>query len=81
MSTGPLGAFLRAQRERLHPTDVGLPERTRRRTPGLRREDVAERAGLSVDYYARLEQGRGRNPTPLVLDALDPHDGVSRLAR
>jgi transcriptional regulator with XRE-family HTH domain len=70
MSTGPLGAFLRAQRQRLHPSDVGLPARTRRRTPGLRREDVAERAGVSVDYYARLEQGRGRNPTPQVLDAL-----------
>jgi transcriptional regulator with XRE-family HTH domain len=70
MSNGPLGSFLRAQRERLHPADVGLPARTRRRTPGLRREDVAERAGVSVDYYARLEQGRGRNPTPSVLDAL-----------
>jgi transcriptional regulator with XRE-family HTH domain len=70
MSSGPLGSFLRAQRERLHPTDVGLPPRTRRRTPGLRREDVAERAGVSVDYYARLEQGRGRNPTSQVLDAL-----------
>ena len=68
--TRPLGAFLRAQRERLHPTDVGLPARERRRTPGLRREDVAGRAGVSVDYYARLEQGRGLHPTPQVLDAL-----------
>jgi transcriptional regulator with XRE-family HTH domain len=66
-----LGAFLRARRERLGPDDVGLPARRRaRRTPGLRREEVAELAGVSVDYVIRLEQGRGLRPSPEVLDAL-----------
>ena len=66
-----LAAFLRTRRERLRPTDVALPERRRaRRTPGLRREEVAELAGVSVDYVIRLEQGRGLRPSPEVLDAL-----------
>jgi transcriptional regulator with XRE-family HTH domain len=66
-----LGAFLRARRERLTPVDAGLPERGRtRRTPGLRREEVAELAGVSVDYVVRLEQGRGLRPSPEVLEAL-----------
>jgi transcriptional regulator with XRE-family HTH domain len=65
-----LAAFLRARRERLEPQAVGLPVRSRRRTPGLRREEVAELANVSVDYVVRLEQGRGLRPSPEVLDAL-----------
>jgi transcriptional regulator with XRE-family HTH domain len=66
-----LAVFLRARRERLAPGDVGLPQRRRtRRTPGLRREEVAELADVSVDYVIRLEQGRGLRPSPEVLDAL-----------
>lgn len=69
--TQELAAFLRTRRERLTPGDVGLPEHRRaRRTPGLRREEVAELAGVSVDYVVRLEQGRGLRPSPGVLDAL-----------
>jgi transcriptional regulator with XRE-family HTH domain len=65
-----LGAFLRSRRERLEPAQVGLPAGVRaRRTPGLRREEVAELAGVSVDYVVRLEQGRGLRPSPEVLDA------------
>ena len=62
-----LGAFLRAAREALHPEDVGLVPRRRSRTPGLRREDVAELAGISETYYAWLEQGRVARPTARVL--------------
>ncbi|WP_018682640.1 helix-turn-helix transcriptional regulator [Actinokineospora enzanensis] len=66
-----LAAFLRTRRERLSPTDVALPRRGRvRRTPGLRREEVAELSGLSVDYVTRLEQGRGVRPSADALDAL-----------
>lgn len=66
-----LGVFLRTRRERLTPADVELPERGRsRRTPGLRREEVAELAGVSVDYVIRLEQGRGLRPSAEVLEAL-----------
>ena len=54
-----LAEFLRARRMRLSPEQVGLPSRQRRRTPGLRREDVAERAGVSAAWYTYLEQGRG----------------------
>ncbi len=65
-----LAVFLRTRRERLSPRDAGLPERRRqRRTPGLRREEVAELAGVSVDYVIRLEQGRGLHPSPEVLEA------------
>jgi transcriptional regulator with XRE-family HTH domain len=66
-----LAAFLRTRRERLAPHDVELPRGRRpRRTPGLRREEVAELAKVSVDYVIRLEQGRGLRPSPEVLDAL-----------
>jgi transcriptional regulator with XRE-family HTH domain len=65
-----VGAFLRSRRERLTPTDVGLPLTTRRRTPGLRREEVAALAAISTDYYLRLEQGRGGSPSDQVLEAL-----------
>jgi transcriptional regulator with XRE-family HTH domain len=65
-----LARFLRARRESLRPADVGLSADRRRRTPGLRREEVAELAHMSVDYYARLEQARGPCPSPRILDAL-----------
>ncbi|MEO3812742.1 helix-turn-helix domain-containing protein [Sphaerisporangium sp. B11E5] len=66
-----MGDFLRARRHLTAPEQVGLPLlRERRRTPGLRREEVATLAGVSTDYYVRLEQGRERNPSDQVLDAL-----------
>lgn len=67
---GELAAFLRARRERTSPRDVGLPDSRRRRTPGLRREEVATLAGVSVDYLVRLEQGRDVHPSAEVLAAL-----------
>ena len=70
--TGPntLGEYLRARRELVDPAAVGLRVAGVRRTPGLRREEVATLAGVSADYYLRLEQGRDRNPSPSVLEAL-----------
>jgi transcriptional regulator with XRE-family HTH domain len=65
-----LADFLRRCRARLAPTDVGLAGGARRRTPGLRREEVAQLAGMSVDYYARLEQARGSHPSRQMLTAL-----------
>lgn len=65
-----LGAYLRSRREATSPTDVGLPVGPRRRTPGLRRAELATLAGISVDYLIRLEQGRDRNPSAQVLAAL-----------
>jgi len=65
-----LAGCLRAWRDRLEPADVGLPSGGRRRAPGLRREEVAQLTGVSVDYLARLEQGRATSPSPQVLDAL-----------
>lgn len=65
-----LADFLRRSRERLTPRDVGLPEGPRRRTPGLRREEVAVLAGMSADYCTRLEQARGPQPSVQVLAAL-----------
>ncbi|BDH12529.1 helix-turn-helix transcriptional regulator [Streptomyces hygroscopicus] len=70
-ATQELAAFLRARRERLDPHDFGLPSRQQaRRTPGLRREEVAELAGVSIDYIVRLEQGRGLRPSANVVEAL-----------
>ena len=65
-----LADLLRSRRERLDPADVGLPAGRRRRTPGLRRDEVAALAAISTDYYARLEQRRGPHPSPSVLSAL-----------
>src|SRR5712672_1679873 len=65
-----LGDFLRSRREKLSPKTVGLPNRRRRRTPGLRREEVAELAGIGVDWYVRLEQGRAVRPSVTTIDAL-----------
>ncbi|MFI6350061.1 helix-turn-helix domain-containing protein [Streptomyces sp. NPDC050560] len=71
METGnALGGFLRARRERTRPEELGFRPRGQRRTPGLRREEVALAAGISTDYYLRLEQGRDRTPSSQVLDAL-----------
>jgi len=65
-----LGDFLRSRRERLTPKLVGLSSGRRRRTPGLRREEVAELAGIGVDWYIRLEQGRAVSPSITTIDAL-----------
>src|ERR1700760_4820923 len=64
------GAFLRSRRERLSPANVGLPEGFRRRTPGLRREEVALLAGVGTTWYTWLEQGRDVRPSPEVLAGL-----------
>lgn len=65
-----LGEFLRARRELLDPGELGVPDFGRRRVPGLRREELAMLARVSGPYYTRLEQGRDRNPSPQVLDAI-----------
>jgi transcriptional regulator with XRE-family HTH domain len=72
MNRTELATFLRSRRERLRPSDVGLPTGagSQRRTPGLRRQEVAQLAGMSVDYYVRLEQGRGPRPSRQILAAL-----------
>jgi transcriptional regulator with XRE-family HTH domain len=67
MDKQELGAFLRSRRERLRPEDVGLPSGPRRRTPGLRREEIAVLAHISTEYYVRLEQGRAPRPSGEVL--------------
>jgi transcriptional regulator with XRE-family HTH domain len=65
-----IGEFLRARREQVQPEDVGIPDLGRRRVPGLRREELATLAGVSADYYVRLEQGRERHPSEQVIEAL-----------
>jgi len=68
-----LGAFLRTRRDRVRPAEVGLPQGPRRRVPGLRREEVAQLAGLSADYYTELERGSAQNgvqPSAQTLAAL-----------
>lgn len=71
MSTSNLlGEYLKARREQIQPAEVSLPADENRRVPGLRREEVALLAGISSDYYLRLEQGRNRNPSPAVLESL-----------
>ena len=69
-SRNELGDFLRSRRERLTPKGAGLPAGRRRRTPGLRREEVAELAGIGVDWYIRLEQGRSVSPSVTTIEAL-----------
>jgi len=66
----PLGAYLRARRALVTPERVGLPNAGRRRVSGLRREEVALLAGISADYYLRLERGRDTHPSPQVLESL-----------
>jgi transcriptional regulator with XRE-family HTH domain len=70
MDRAALADLLRSRRARLSPADVGLPSGSRRRTPGLRRDEVAALAAISSDYYTRLEQQRGPHPSPAVLAAL-----------
>ena len=69
-SANALGDYLRARREQLRPDDVGLVPGTRRRVPGLRREEVATLAGISSAYYLRLEQGHDTHPSGQVVEAL-----------
>jgi transcriptional regulator with XRE-family HTH domain len=66
----PLGDFIRSKRDSVQPETLGLPDRGRRRSPGLRRTDLAARAGISVEYLTRIEQGRDRNPSVAVVNAL-----------
>ncbi|MFD7894532.1 helix-turn-helix transcriptional regulator [Streptomyces sp. NPDC059743] len=70
MDRRELAAFLRSRRERITPADVGLPAGPRRRTPGLRREEAAQLAFISTEYYTRLEQARGPRPSHEVLAGL-----------
>ncbi|MFJ9870007.1 helix-turn-helix transcriptional regulator [Streptomyces sp. NPDC101165] len=70
MDRKELAAFLRSRRERITPAEVGLPTGPRRRTPGLRREEVAQLAFISTEYYTRLEQARGPRPSREVLAGL-----------
>jgi len=70
MDYGDLADFLRKRREALQPEDIGLPRGRRRRTPGLRREEVASLAVMSTDYYSRLEGGRGPQPSTEMLAAI-----------
>jgi transcriptional regulator with XRE-family HTH domain len=77
-----LGDFLRSRRARRQPEDLGLtPVGGRRRVPGLRREELAQAAALSVDYYVRLEQGRLRNPSAEVVDAVAAALGLDSAER
>jgi transcriptional regulator with XRE-family HTH domain len=88
MDRPQLAEFLRARREALQPEDVGLPRGPRRRTGGLRREEVAALCSMSVDYYSRIEQQRGPNPSEQILASiarglhlsLDERDHLFRLA-
>lgn len=88
MDRASLADFLRRRREALRPQDVGLVAGPRRRTPGLRREEVAALTGMSTDYYVRLEQQRGPQPSDQMLSALaralrltvDERDHLYRLA-
>ncbi|BCJ70250.1 helix-turn-helix domain-containing protein [Polymorphospora rubra] len=70
MSDNELGDFVRARRGAVTPAEVGLPTGARRRTPGLRRAELATLAGISVEYLVRIEQGRDRRPSASVLAAL-----------
>jgi transcriptional regulator with XRE-family HTH domain len=87
-SPAQLADFLRTRREALQPEDVGLPRGQRRRTGGLRREEVAVLCQISTDYYSRLEQQRGTRPSEQMLNAiarglrlsLEEHDHLFRLA-
>ena len=70
MRMTPVGEYLRARRQLVHPEDVGMPSGAHRRVPGLRRDEVAALAGISADYYLRLEQGRELHPSQQVLSGL-----------
>jgi transcriptional regulator with XRE-family HTH domain len=89
MAVDDLATFLRARRAALRPEAIGLSGSRRRRVPGLRREELAQLAGVSVAYYTRLEQGHSVNASPSVLDAIAralqldavAHDHLHNLAR
>lgn len=66
----PLGEFIRAKRDRIQPENLGITVQQRRRVPGLRRTELAARAGISVEYLTRIEQGRDRNPSGSVINAI-----------
>jgi transcriptional regulator with XRE-family HTH domain len=70
MKHAELGVFLKSRRARVRPVDAGLPGGSRRRVPGLRRDEVARLADMSVDYYIELEQGRGQSPSEQILSVL-----------
>ncbi|MHA6761527.1 helix-turn-helix transcriptional regulator [Streptacidiphilus sp. PAMC 29251] len=88
MDRAQLADFLRSRREALQPEDVGLPRGPRRRTRGLRREEVAALSGMSTDYYSRIEQQRGPQPSEPMLGgiarglhlSLDERDHLFRMA-
>jgi transcriptional regulator with XRE-family HTH domain len=81
MKANALGDFLRARRQQVRPEDVGLVPGARRRVTGLRREELAMLAGISAEYYLRLEVGRDKNPSPQVVEALAGALGLDVLAR
>lgn len=81
MATTGIGEYLRARREQVRPEDVGVVVTNRRRVPGLRRDEVAMLAGISTEYYTRLEQGRDRHPSTQVLDAVARVLGLQEPAR
>lgn len=81
MDLREVGGFLRARRERLKPADMGLSSLGRRRTPGLRRDEVADLAGISTEYYTQLEQARGRHPSRAVLERIAQALGLTRHER
>ena len=66
----PFGDFLRSRRMRLKPDEVGRANRQRRRTPGLKREEVAQSAGISAEWYVKMEQGRVVSPSTETIEAL-----------
>lgn len=81
MDRAQLADFLRTRREALQPEDLGLPRGPRRRTSGLRREEVAQLVGMSSDYYGRLEQQRGPQPSEQMLQAIARGLHLSRAER
>lgn len=81
MDLREVAGFLRARRERLKPADLGLSSLGRRRTPGLRRDEVADLAGISTEYYTQLEQARGRQPSRPVLERIAQALGLTRHER
>jgi transcriptional regulator with XRE-family HTH domain len=80
MAGNLIGEYLRARREQVRPADVGITVNSHRRVPGLRRDELAMLAGISTEYYTRLEQGRDRRPSAQVLDAVARALGLDRAA-
>lgn len=80
MASNLIGEYLRARREQVRPGDVGVTANSHRRVAGLRRDELAMLAGISTEYYTRLEQGRDRHPSAQVLDAIARAMGLDREA-